>query len=158
MLSWKVTNAKKVWFDGENVPSTGQKIVEQTKNTTYVITAEDEFGKEERKLEIGMLPIPQVKTILVPMPEITNSLSVSISQPRYTVGVEFPNIDFGMVTAETPRIKTFTEMGLATEIYLPKPKSNLSAVFERINKIKKNIEKWTKKSTKVTKWSSGVDS
>lgn len=158
ILSWIVTDAKKVWLDGEDVPSIGQKIVVQTKNTTYVITAEDEFGKEERKLEIGMLPIPQVKSILVPIPEVTNNLSVSICQPKYNIGVEFPNIDIGMITAETPRIKTFTEMGLAAEIHLPKQKDNLSAAIERINTIKKNIEKWTRKSTKVTKLSNGADS
>ena len=158
LLSWTVSNAKKVWLDGEEVYSTGQRIVEQTKSTTYVVTAEDEFGKEARELEIGMLPIPQVKSILVPIPEVTNSISVSICQPKYNVGVEFPNINVGMITAEKPRIKSFTEMGMAAEIHLPKPKDNLSAAIERINTIKKNIEKWTRKSTKVTKLSNGAAS
>lgn len=158
LLSWTVSNAKKVWLDGEEVYSTGQRIVEQTKSTTYVITAEDEFGKEERELEIGMLPIPQVKSILIPIPEVTNSISVSICQPKYKVGVEFPNINIGFITAEKPRIKSFTDMGLAAEIHLPKQKDNLSAAIERINTIKKNIEKWTRKNTKVTKLSNGADS
>ena len=71
--------------------------------------------------------------------------------------MEFPNIDIGMITAETPRIKTFTEMGLAAEIHFPKANGKLSVAIERINIIKKNIEKWTKNSKRVTKLSNGAD-
>lgn len=139
-LSWIVTNAKKVWLDTDEVNASGQKVVEQTKDTTYVITAEDEFGKEESKIEIRMLPIPQVKSILVPIPEIINNLSVSIQQPRYNAGVVFPNIDIGMITAEFPRIKTLKDLGFSTEIQIPIQKNRIKEIVKKVIKFKKKIE------------------
>lgn len=119
VLSWKVDNGRNLMLDDESVESEGTKIVEPEEATSYVLTAEDEFGKKEKRIDIQMLPIPQVKTLLVPTPEIENNLSVSIQQPRYNVDVKFPKVDIDWIKAEVPRVKSLTELGLFKELIPP---------------------------------------
>ena len=119
VLSWKVDKGRNVKLDGESIEEEGTKIVEPEKATSYTITAEDEFGTKEKRIEIQMLPIPQVKTILVPTPQIENNLSISIQQPRYNVDVKFPIIDIDWIKAEVPRVKSLTELGLFKELIPP---------------------------------------
>ena len=90
-LSWNVKNAKRVWLDSEEVEASGKKVIEPEKATTCVLSAEDEFGIKERRIDIQMLPVPQVKSILVPTPNIVSNLAVTIKQPRYNVDVKIPN-------------------------------------------------------------------
>ena len=119
VLSWKVDKGRNVKLDGESIEEEGTKIVEPEKATSYTITAEDEFGTKEKRIDIQMLPIPQVKTILVPTPKIENNLSISIQQPRYNVDVKFPIIDIDWIKAEVPRVKSLTELGLFKELIPP---------------------------------------
>ena len=137
-LSWKVKNAKKVWLDAEEKHSSGTKIIEPEKATTCVLAAEDEFGKRETRIEIGMLPIPQVKSLLVPTPNIINNTSITVQQPRYNVGVKFPNIDIDWVKAEIQRVPSFKELGLNVELQPQLPSFSLTKSIKKVfNHIKK---------------------
>ncbi len=131
-LTWTVKNAKKVWLDDVEVKSKGTKIVDQSRATTYVLKAEDEFGIKEQKIEIQMLPVPQVKTLLVPTPDITNNLSVTIQQPRYNVEVRFPQIDIGFIKAEVPKVPSLTDMGINVKLTSPLPKFSLKETIKNI--------------------------
>ncbi len=131
-LSWKVKNAKKIWLDDEEIQSLGTKIIEPETATTCVLTAEDEFGKKEKRIEIGMLPIPQVKSLLVPTPNIVSSTSITIQQPRYKVGVKFPNIDIDWIKAEIPRVPSFEELGLKVELQSPIPRFSLIKSIRKV--------------------------
>lgn len=136
-LSWKVKKAKKVWLDDEEVPYSGTRIIEPKKAMVCVLSAEDEFGKKEKQIEIGMLPIPQVKSLLVPTPEIVNNMSVTIQQPRYNVDVKFPQIDIGWIKAEVPKIPSLTELGINVELSPPLPKFSLRRAIKNVyNQIK----------------------
>ena len=132
-LSWKVKNAKKVWLDGEEIQPYGGRIIEPKKATTFVLSAEDEFGKKEKRIEIGILPIPQVKSLLVPTPNIVNNLSLSIKQPRYNANVSFPNITIGMVRTEIPKVPSLKDIGLNVELSPPLPRFN-SKYFQSFSK------------------------
>lgn len=132
VLSWKVTNAKSIQLDGESVEGEGTKVVEPEKATVYILRAEDEFGVKENRISIEMLPIPQVKSILVPTPNIVSNMSISIQQPRYNVDVKFPQIDIGWITAEIPKVKSLTELGLNIELSPPLPKVNLMSSIKRV--------------------------
>lgn len=133
-LSWNVEHAKKVWLDNEEVNATGTKVIEPKKATSYVLSAEDEFGVKEKRVDIQMLPIPQVKSLLVPVPDITNKLSVTIQQPRYNVDVKFPTIDIDWIKAEVPRVPSLTELGLyrSLEQSPPQPKINLMSSIKKV--------------------------
>ena len=131
-LSWKVKNAKKVWLDDEEIQSSGTRVIEPKKATTYILSAEDEFGKKEKQLEIAMLPIPQVKSLLVPTPNIVNNMSVTIKQPKYNVGVKFPQIDIGFITAEVPKIPSLTDLGINVELSPPLPKTSLKSAIKKV--------------------------
>lgn len=131
-LSWKVKNAKKVWLDDEGIASSGTRIIEPKKAMVCVLSAEDEFGKKEKRIEIGMLPIPQVKSLLVPTPNIVNNLSLSIKMPRYNANVSFPNITIGMVRAEIPKVISLIDMGLDVELSPPLPRFSIKRSIQNI--------------------------
>lgn len=137
-LSWDVKNAKRVWLDSEEVEASGKKVIELVKATTYVLSAEDEFGIKERRIDIQMLPVPQVKSILVPTPNIVSNLALTIKQPRYNVDVKIPEIDIGWIRAEVPKVKSLKELGLNVELSPPLPKINLmSSIKQMFNHIKR---------------------
>jgi serine/threonine protein kinase len=133
-LSWNVEHAKRVWLDNEEVNVTGTKVIEPKKATTCVLSAEDEFGVKEKRVDIQMLPIPQVKSLLVPVPDITNNLSVTIQQPKYNVDVKFPTIDIDWIKVEVPRVKSLTELGLyrSLEQSPPQPRINLMSSIKKV--------------------------
>ena len=97
-----------------------------------MLSAEDEFGVKEKRIDIGMLPIPQVKALLVPTPNIVSNMSITIKQPRYNVDVKFPTIDIEWIKAEVPRVKSLTELGLNVELSPPLPKVNLVGSIKRV--------------------------
>lgn len=126
VLSWNVKNAKKVWLDKEEVEAKGTKVIEPEKVVSVVLSAEDEFGVKEKRIDIGMLPIPQVKSLLVPTPDIVQNMSITIKQPRFNVDVKFPTIDIDWIKAEVPRVKSLTEEGLFRKLSPPLTKTNFN--------------------------------
>jgi hypothetical protein len=76
LLSWNVANANKIWLDSEEVEAKGTKVVESEKAATYILSAEDEFGTKNKRIDIQLLPIPQVKALLVPIPNIIHKIYV----------------------------------------------------------------------------------
>lgn len=137
-LSWNVENANKVWLDSVPVEATGTKIIEPKKPVTCILSAEDEFGVKEKRFDIRMLPVPQVKSLLVPTPNITNNLAIHISQPRYTVSVKIPTINIGMVKVEIPQVPSLTDLGYDVKLSLPKT-SRLGKLEKAYNFVKNII-------------------
>lgn len=131
ILSWNVKHAKSVWLNDEVVNCSGEKMVEPSKATVYIISAEDEFGKKEMKVEIQMLPIPQVKSLLVPAPNIISNLPLTIKQPRFNVGVRFPSINFGFIKTEPPKIPSLTDLGINVENNDSSKKYNLGDIITK---------------------------
>ena len=103
-LSWNVKHAKKVWLDSVEVKPRDSKIVEPTKPCAYILTAQDEFGKTEKRIEIEMLPTPYIKGVLVPTPNISCNTSISIRLPRMMVDVKMPTIEVGRTRMKIPKI------------------------------------------------------
>ena len=132
ILKWEVKNAKKVWLDKEEVDAIGSKVIEPQKEVSVVLSAEDEFGVKVKRIDIKLLPIPQVKSLLVPMPEIEKNISVNVTQPRYNVDIKFPKISIDWVKIEVPRVPSFTDLGLNVELSPPKPKFSLRRAIKRV--------------------------
>jgi serine/threonine protein kinase len=134
LLTWNVRYAKKVWLDSEEVEVVGSKVIEPEKAITCTLSAEDEFGIKEKKVDIQMLPIPLVKSILAPMPNFVSNLSVTIQQPRYNVDVKFPQIDIGWINIGVPKVPSLMESGLYQKLQSshPLPKVNLMSSIKRV--------------------------
>lgn len=132
VLSWNVTNAKKVWLDSEEVEAIGTKVVEPKKEMTCVLSAEDEFGIKEKRIDIQMLPIPQVTSLLASTPNFVSNMAVTIQQPRFNVDVKFPQIDIGWIKVEVPRVPSLTDLGLNVELSPPLPKFSLMSSIKRV--------------------------
>lgn len=140
-LTWNVKNAKKVWLDKEEVEAIGTKVIEPEKAVSVVLSAEDEFGVKEKRIDIGMLPIPQVKALLVPTPNIVSNMSITIKQPRFNVDVKFPVVDIDWIKADVPKVKSLTELGLFRDLIPPLP----SAGFSLRRAIKRAYNHFTRK-------------
>lgn len=138
-LSWSVKNAKKIWLDSEEVEVSGKKTIEPQKPTTCMLSAEDEFGIKEKRIDIQMLPIPIVKSVLVPTPNIVSNMSLSIHQPRYKMEVKFPIIDIGWIKTEIPKVPSFKDIGLNIKLSPPLPRFSIKRSIQKlINQIKRN--------------------
>jgi len=134
LLTWDVKHSKKAWLDSEEVESVGSKVIKPEKAITCTLSAEDEFGIKEKRVDIKMLPIPQVKTIMVPMPNFVSNLAITIQQPRYNVDVKFPQIDIGWINVEVPKVPSLMESGLYRKLSSPPPlpKVNLMSSIKRV--------------------------
>lgn len=140
VLSWNVKHAKKVWLDSEVVEAIGSKVIEPEKDMTCILSAEDEFGKKEKQIEIKILPIPQVKTILVPTPEFVSNMSLTIQQPRYKVDVKFPQIDIDWINVKVPQVPSLADSGLYKKLSPPLPEPNYG-LTNSIKKVLKHLMK-----------------
>ena len=121
-LSWNVKHATRVWLGTEEINARGSKKVKQDKATTYILKVEDEFGIKEEKINVEMLPVPQVKSLLVPTPHINNNLSVRIVQPQYNVSVEIPEITVMGIDLKVPKVPSLKDSGLIVDLSLPELK------------------------------------
>ncbi len=126
ILTWKVTNANKVWIDSEEVESSGSKVVEPASDTIYILKAKDEFGEKEKRITIKTIPIKQMKVLLASPPNFTIKQKFAIWQPRYNVNVRFPTINIDWIKVEVPNVKSLTELGLSVELSPPLPTSGFS--------------------------------
>ena len=132
-LSWNVQNAKKVWLDTEEVSAVGIKVVEPQKAATYILRAEDEFGFKEQRIDIQMLPIPHVKSLLVPTPDLNKKVSISISPPRFNFIVKTPLINNQFIKTEIPKVLSLKELGLIVPLLAPIRRTfNLKRVIQKI--------------------------
>lgn len=120
VLSWDVKNALKVELDdlGE-MPHTGTKIVEPTRNTVYRLYVTDEFGITVHNVDIRLFPLPQIKSLLVPTPRLENNLSITVQQPRINAEVKFPQINIMFANMEIPYVPSLSDLDLNVELSPP---------------------------------------
>lgn len=145
-LFWQVQHAKRITLNGKVVKARDSMVYEQgvEKDTTYTLRVTDEFGTKDYPLSIKMLPIPQIKTILVPMPEISKEINVSVSIPTPIVNLKFrqPEIrqvelptQFG-VTNEDVQVQVNEPKMVELNFHLPKKTWWNNIVTNITNKIK----------------------
>lgn len=133
VLSWKVDNAQSIELIGfGEQPAEGFLVVEPLRTTTYKLMVKDEFGEKTYEKTIQMLPLPFVKSILLPTPHLESNLSLTIKQPKFNVDVKFPMIDIDWIKAEVPKVPSFKELGLNVELSPPLPRTNLMSSIKRV--------------------------
>lgn len=141
VLSWDVKNALKVELDefGE-MPHTGTKIVEPTRNTVYRLYVTDEFGLTPYNVEIRLFPLPQIKALFVPTPKIENNLSINVQQPRLNAELNFPLINIKFANMEIPFVPSLSELGLDVELSPPLHSTSMwSSIKKEFNLIKDKV-------------------
>ena len=88
-LSWTTKHAKRVELNGKKVADNGTEIIKKgvDKDTTYTLAVTDEFGTKESSITIKMLPVPRINELLVPTPDIqqTITMNVDLKLPNITV-------------------------------------------------------------------------
>ncbi|MBP3298766.1 MAG: hypothetical protein J6L73_03695 [Muribaculaceae bacterium] len=105
ILSWNVENCIAVSIDdfGEQ-PSQGQLEVTPGVDTTYVIRVKDAFGEVRRTVTVRMLPLPVVKQILVPTPQIDKSFDISYATPQFNTNISVPTFKSSLVKLDLPHV------------------------------------------------------
>lgn len=76
-LSWDVKNASEVELSGFGiVDHVGEEIIDCEREKVFVLKVTDVFGTTEYHQRIKMYPLPLIRSILVPTPEIERNLKV----------------------------------------------------------------------------------
>lgn len=107
-LTWDVKDADEVKLDGSNVELHGEKIVTPDKETEYKLTANDAFGVTSKSVTVRMLPIPVIKSIMVPTPNIEKEITIQDNSPKTYIQLELqadnntPKLDLDLPQFETP--------------------------------------------------------
>lgn len=97
-LSWNVKNAKSVSLENETVPLVGKKVVTTDKEKCYVLEVEDEFGTKQVPLTIKTIPLPQIKTVLLPLPKLEKTVQVqhNIPAPKVELNIQMQELSADM--------------------------------------------------------------
>ena len=81
LLSWKVEHAKFVELVGYgNVEHEGTKIVDVEKDTVFKLKVTGAFGVKTKDLLVRVLPLPMIKSLLIPTPFINQKINVNLNQ------------------------------------------------------------------------------
>lgn len=109
-LSWNCSNAKSVVIVGMGrQKECGEVVVYPEKDTNYIIEVEDEFRIQSKTLTIRMLPLPVVKTILVPAPQINKNIGIAYNPPQFNVLAPIPTIESGLCKLNLPEVPNLKE-------------------------------------------------
>ena len=147
VLSWNICNAISVELEGHGMVETiGSQIVEPRRNTKYRLKVADVFGETNKEIEVKILPLPIIKSIMVPTPQIINNVSVSINfnMLQATLNLKDPpkiELSAAMIE-ETPKIS----IDKFHSLHIPLNRNNwwnkiivkLDNVFNKLKKIKKH--------------------
>lgn len=150
-LTWNVKNAKLVTLDGESVDAEGHKEITDgvRKATKFVLEVTDEFETQQHPLEIKMLPIPQIKSLVVPTPKVgATAINVIATIPSPIVNVNFPQPELHSVELLHPEIydlKVETNAAKLPQVVAPlfslrspnlweRAKSQISKIFRNYGK------------------------
>ncbi len=73
-LSWDVKNAIEVKLDGIKVPSAGSKVVTTDIEKKFWLEVTDNFVTKRVPITVKTIPLPMVKTVLLPMPKMEEKI------------------------------------------------------------------------------------
>lgn len=117
-LTWNVLHARRVSLTGYgDVAPCSSKVLEPDEDVEYKLKVEDEFGERVFKRSVIMLPLPQVKVLLVPAPKMDQHLGVQIVQPRLNVQLDMPQIEMKGVDLFLPKTELLTTVTLNKELF-----------------------------------------
>ncbi len=143
-LSWNVENALQTILDGEVVSANDHKTITIDKETSFTLTAVDEFGENKKTITARMLPLPIIKSIQVPAPSIEHTISLAQLENRPDVKVEINSQIDSIAELDADSIVGLTsqQVPICNMVELEYDTKNRTNRF--INRIK---ELWKKRKT-----------
>lgn len=102
VLEWSVKNAIKVELNGQAVNHTDKKYFKDgiDKETVFELEITDHFGSRTLKTIVKMLPIPLIKSILLPTPNINLMVNIQVMQPLSVNWSRFDSESLNKVSQE----------------------------------------------------------
>lgn len=137
-MSWEVKNAINVKLDNIVSEHSGKIILYPEEDEKHIIEVEDEFGIERRALTIKMLPLPIIKTIHSPVPQIESNISIKLKTPRFHSIIIVPHIETTFVKLKLPKISGLKDSGLFVEL-LQKKHTPQASLARRISYFIKKV-------------------
>ena len=96
-IEWDVKNAKEVYLDDTPVAHNDKIVKEFEVETTLTLKVVDAFGAYEKSLTVKMLPLPVIRTVLAPTPNLVQNTQIINMVPRLNFDIEEP-----VLNIETP--------------------------------------------------------
>ena len=143
LLSWKCTGMKKIEISSIGiVEPSGNQIVYPKGDTSFILSANDEFGVIKQELFITELPLPSIKEISVPAPFVNCKINLTYNAPKFNYCLPptlfetfFSKLRIGDLSQIGTGISSFPKKGI---IIL----TQLNKAFEKLYiKLYKNILK-----------------
>ena len=131
-LSWTTKHAKRVELNGKKVADNGTEIIKKgvDKDTTYTLAVTDEFGTKDSSITIKMLPVPRIKTILVPTPQIEQKIAM-------TVDLQIPDVHLNIPFVQDPiKPKNVIDTNTPKQVKVP-----IFGIWDKIINFKTNFNR-----------------
>ena len=131
-LSWTTKHTKRVELNGKKVADNGTEIIKKgvDKDTTYTLAVTDEFGTKDSSITIKMLPVPRIKTILVPTPQIEQKIAM-------TVDLQIPDVHLNIPFVQDPsKPKNVIDTNTPKQVKVP-----IFGIWDKIINFKTNFNR-----------------
>ncbi len=147
VLSWSVNHAVSLTLSGVGKVNTqGTYVVEPNKDTIYTLTVEDAFGTQTKRIEIKMLPLPVIKSVLIPTPQIEHTTKIYTTINTLNATLHMSNPPSVNLVAETIKAGVFIPTPHFHSLKLPKYevmwwrklRSDVKLIFNKLNNIRNN--------------------
>lgn len=146
VLSWSCSNAKKVEIKTIGVqPQTGSLLVNPQIETSYTLRVEDDFGTQSKSLTIRILPLPVIKHLWIPAPNINKNVGIVYYAPKFKLSIPIPSFDNVLSKIKLPNIPQFSKSAYyvhsiesSKKLKTKKIFHSLFSIFARKNKIYDN--------------------
>lgn len=92
-LSWNVEYAREVKLDDIIVEHVSTKVIEVDRDTTFTLSVTDEFGSIDYPLAIRMLPLPFIRSVMIPTPNIKHNITIVNKVPRPKINIDLIPLD-----------------------------------------------------------------
>jgi serine/threonine protein kinase len=140
LLSWEVTNAKRITIDKLGEVVGNQIEASPSSETTYKLTAENVFGKDHKSITVKTFPTPRIKSVMIPTPDInvsTNINQIALNTPK--LNLTSPRLNHNLEIKEISLNRDLMEIQPSISPY--KTLDRISRIYETIRKyINENIE------------------
>ena len=146
-LSWNVRNASSVIYNGQKKNLNDSIILKEgiEKEADFSISVTDEFETKEHHTKVRMLPMPVIETLLVPTPEIEDSVNVVANMPiQFNDGklssFKMPTINYDDIANITKDMPSFINMPIMPTPNFELPKTLPEKINEKMATYYNNIE------------------
>lgn len=116
IISWSTSHAKLVELNGKEVSAQGKTYFFPNTDEEYTLSVTDDFGKITKTLKIRMLPLPVIKSVMVGMPDINQTIDILYETPHFESIYNIPVVNTDFITLKAPEIPDLKNDGLFVEL------------------------------------------